>query len=307
MKHKVFGWLLSGALSLSSVPPTLACAFHGYTPNPTLVDLLMMTEQVVIAELDPSQPNRYRPLEVLMGPDITDIPITVSTSIAKTLSTRPSARVLLARDGAYGPWVVLTVLDQRLHEVLSHVIERQSALINGGDEERLALFASLLNDSSDDVRRLSLQELDRVPYSALREVRLPSIANLKRDLETGDEGLMPIRILLAGLSQDQSFSPFLLEELDMAVNGDIAYMGAYATALIELNRQDAVLGILDRYVANKAQPLDRRTKILEALSIQHKTAPRQTRREIARGVASVLHHSPELKEPAARFFGFRIR
>ncbi|MGB1178952.1 MAG: hypothetical protein ACPG4J_06775, partial [Lentibacter algarum] len=133
---------------MSNSAPSLACAFHGYTPNPTLVDLLMMTEQVVIADIDPSQPNRYRLLEVLMGPHVSDIPITVSASVTKTISQNPSARVLLARDGPYGPWQMLKVLDNRLHHVLSYVIERQSALINGGDEERLTLFVSLLNDPS---------------------------------------------------------------------------------------------------------------------------------------------------------------
>jgi len=100
MRRKIFGWLLCGALSVSNSAPTLACAFYGYTPNPTLVDLHMMTEQVVIADIDPSQPNRYRLLEVLMGPHVSDIPITVSASVTKTISKNPSARVLLARDGA---------------------------------------------------------------------------------------------------------------------------------------------------------------------------------------------------------------
>ncbi len=307
MRRKIFGWLLCGALSVSNSAPSLACAFHGYTPNPTLVDLLMMTEQVVIADIDPSQPNRYRLLEVLMGPHVSDIPITVSASVTKTISQNPSARVLLARDGPYGPWQMLKVLDNRLHHVLSHVIERQSALINGGDEERLTLFVSLLNDPSPDVHQLALQELDRAPYSALQKLIIPNIAGLKQEIETGDEGLMPIRVLLAGLTKDQSYKPFMMEELAMAVEGNVSYMGAYATALIELGGTDAVQYLIDEYLTDKAQPLDSRIKILEALSLQHKNAERKTRRAIARGVAHELHQSPELKEPATRFFGFRIR
>ena len=307
MRRKIFGWLLCGALSLGNSSPALACAFHGYTPNPTLVDLLMMTEQVVIADIDPSHPNRYRLLEVLMGPHVPDIPITVSASVTGIISKNPSARVLLARDGAYGPWLMLTVLDTRLHHVLSQVIKRQSALINGGNEERLALFVSLLNDPSPDVHRLALQELDRAPYSALQKRPIPNIVGLKQDLETGDEGLMPIRVLLAGLTKDQSFKPFMMEELAMAVEGNVSYMGAYATALIELGGADAVQYLINAYLTDKAQPLDRRIKILQALSLQHKNADRKTRREIARGVAHELHQSPELKEPAARFFGFRTR
>jgi len=307
MRNSIYGALLSGLFSLGIAGSALSCAFHGYTPNPTLVDLLLATEQAIIAEPDPADPSQYKLVEVLMGPEVAEIPIPVSAATRKALSARSSARVLLARDGAYGPWMELTVLEHRLQSVLVQVAKRQAALLNGGDKDRLALFAKLLNDPSPDVRRLSLQELDRAPYSTLRNMRLPNIQNLKRDLETRDEDLMPIRILLAGLSQDQSFSRYLSQELETAVQSDTPYMGAYATALIELDGPTAVQTILEHYLSDRAQPLERRIKILEVMSIQHKAAPRKARREIARGVASILRQSPDLKEPAASLFGLRVR
>ncbi len=307
MTNKFLGLVFAGVLSLSLTQTALACAFHGYTPNPTLVDVLLTTEQVAVARLDPAQPSRYKLVEVLMGPDVSDIPLPVAKSVRKLLAARPSRSVLLARDGAYGPWLALTILDSRLHDVVKQVTQRQSALINGGDEKRLAFFAKLLNDPSPAVGRLALQELDRAPYSALRGVKLPNIQNLKRQLETGDEELMPVRILLAGLSRNQGYSHFLSDELDMAIEGNIPYMGAYATALIELGGAKAAQEIIDHHLKPQVLPFETRVKLLQALSVQHKASPRSTRRAIARGVAELLRSSPDLKEPAAQYFGFRIR
>lgn len=304
MRNRFFGWALSALLCLGSTNTSLACAFHGYTPNPTLVDVLLATEDIALLRLDPTNSNRYKLLEILSGAEVSEFPIPVTASIRKLLTERPSASLLVARDGAYGPWMALTILDPGFEKIVKKVVERQSELLIGGDDARVALFAKLLNSPNLAVNALALQELDRAPYSALRAARLPKLQNLKRELETGDEAFMPIRVLLAGLSRDQSLSSFLSEELDMAIEGNIPYMGAYATALIELNGKAAVRDILDRYLAPRALPLETRTKLLEALSVQHKAAPRATRREIAKGVAELLRTSPDLKEPAARFFGF---
>ena len=305
MKNRVLGWALSGILCLSAGEATWACAFHGYTPDPTLVDVLLATEQVAVVRLDPANPSRYTLLQVLAGPDVSEFPIPVTDSIRRTLVARPSASLLVARDGAYGPWMALTILDPRFQKVITRVVERQADLLNGGDDARLALFAKLLNSESAAVRHLALQELDRVAYSSLRTARIPKVQGLQRALETGDEELMPVRVLLAGLSGDQSYSSFLSGELDMAVEGRLPYMGAYATALIELNGKSAVQEIIDRYLKPRVLPLETRTKLLEALSVQHKAAPRSTRREIARDIAELLRDSPDLREPAARFFGLR--
>ena len=303
--NRACGWVLSGLLSLGAAQNAAACAFHGYTPDPTLVDILLGTEQVVIARLDPSDPSRYAPVEALMGPDALDLPLAVGAETRAKLLGRPAATVLLARDGAYGPWLELAVLDDRYREVVDQILQRQSAWILGGDEERLQLFAGLLNDPNPDLRRLALRELDRADYSVLQDVRLPRINDLRQDLESGDADMAPIRVLLAGLSRDPSFGGYLSEELDAAVGRALPYMGAYATAMIELEGETAVRTIMERHLMTKSLSVGTREKLLEAFAIQHQTAPRSTRRAIARGVAELLRHSPELAGATARQFGFR--
>ena len=284
-----------------------ACAFHGYTPNPTLIDILLATEQVVIARPTQSRPNRYMPLETLAGPDVSNIPISVDPSVPPLLDGKPASTVLLARDGLYGPWLEIAVVDERYRKFVTGILEHQPELLLGDDKKRLQLFSTLVNDENPDIRRLALQELDRAPYGDLKRLSLPKIPNLRQDLAQGEQDLMPIRVLLAGLSQDASYARYLASELDAAIQQDVPFMGAYATALIELEGQSAVQDVLQRLEQVDEQSDGVREKLLQALAIQYKTAPVPTRRAISRGVAKLLRASPELEEVAARQFGFRSR
>ncbi|MEM7753641.1 MAG: hypothetical protein AAF230_09520, partial [Pseudomonadota bacterium] len=223
---------LSGLLSLWLGQTALGCAFHGYTPDPTLVDVLYATEHAVLARLDPSRPNHYVPFETLVGPEASTIPVAGDAGTRSRLLHAPSQTVLLARDGAYGPWLELAVLDGRFRDVVTHVLAQQSHWRWGGEAARAQHFAALVNDPNPDIERLALQELDRVPYTTLKALDRPELIGLRQALESIDDDLMPIRVLLAGLSKDRRFSPYLRAELDTAVLNDVPYLGAYATALI---------------------------------------------------------------------------
>lgn len=124
-------------------------------------------------------------------------------------------------------------------------------------------------------------------------------------MENTADDVTPIRILLAGLSEDQSFAPILSAGLDDAIRNDVAYLGAYATALIELNGTFAVEQLLTRYIASDRLSPDTREKLLSALAVQHKAGDRDTRRSIVRGVAALVRQRPELSDPVARQFGIR--
>ncbi len=300
----ITAWLLGGMISLAAGQSAEACAFHGYVPDPTLVDILLATEHIVVARPDPADPSRYKPIKALLGPDTASVPVGVSPATRARLSEQTTQTVLLARDGAYGSWLELAVLDDRFRGVIDHVVEHQIEWSFGADAERLSMFSSYLNDPNPDLRRLALQELDRAPYGALRAARLPQIPTLKQDLKSGDSDLLPIRILLAGLSQDPEFGPYMSKELDAAIARDLPYLGAYATAWIELEGKTAAQAILDRITEGEALTLDTRLRLLEALALQHTHAPASTRRVIARGVAELLRSTPDLREAAATQFGF---
>ena len=301
MAHKIFGWILSGAIALNN--GASACAFHGYTPNPTLVDVLLATEQAVIARPDPARPSRYIAVETLLGPEA-EVSLNIASQHRAPLSRSRDAVMLLARDGAYGPWVEVRLLDPGLRAIVGQVIKRQSAWVWGGDGARLAHFAAYVNDPNPKVRHLALRELDRAPYSDLRQLRLPEIRNLRRDLTGGEADLRPIRALLAGLSRDRAFGDLLAGELDAALRNDLPYMGAYATALIEQWGERGVQLIIARYLTAPRVSAAAKEKLLQALALQHKTARGSTRRMISREMAALLRAHPALEAPAARQFGY---
>jgi hypothetical protein len=304
-RRKISGLLVTGALSLGTAQHALACAFHGYIPDPTLVDILLGTEQVVIAQPRSSDPDRYVILETLLGPDGIEIPLTVSPETREDLEEGDGDTVLIARDGAYGPWLELAVMDDRYRQIVEQVIARQSTWVFGGDEERFQMFAALANDPNPAIRYLALGELDRADYSILRELDIPQIDSLRAEVTIADDGLRPIRVLLAGLSDDQSYVELLKQEMSVAVADNRPYLGAYATALIELQGPRAVQSIVQHHFADETLPLETHERLMEAFAIKNQTADMITKQAILNGVDEVLFNAPQLAGAAARQFGFR--
>lgn len=169
---------IGSVLGLASARIAAACAFHGYTPDPTLVDVLLSTEQVVIARLSDADAERYTPVTALMGPAGVEIDLPVSADIRTHLLSLPETMVLLARDGAYGPWLELATLDPDYRSVIDHVLAYQSKWLLGGDAQRAQYFAGLVNAPNPDLRDLALRELDRAPYGILKGIQRPAVDGL---------------------------------------------------------------------------------------------------------------------------------
>ena len=298
-----YGTTLTALLWASGSASTWACAFHGYTPNPTLVDLLLTTEHAVIARPAPTGQQQYRTVEALIGPAVEEIALSGDGGSGNAALASANAEVLFARDGAYGPWMPIAVMDSRFRGVVDVVMQRQAAWQSGRDADRLSFFAAYVNDPNPDLRHLALRELDRVDYATLQGTRLPQIKNLRRDLATGGDDLRPIRILLAGLSGDRGYSDTLAEGLAQAVARDLPYLGAYATALVELEGPAGVHHIAEKHLVPDHLLWGAREKLLQALFIQHRSAPPATRQAITRELARLSRGNPDFAEAAERQFG----
>jgi hypothetical protein len=214
-----------------------------------------------------------------------------------------AATALLVRDGAYGPWTEAALLDTRYRNVIDTVIQNQSAWQLGQDRGRARLFAALVNDTNPDLQRLALQELDRLPYPMLKELRVPPLRTLMQDIVTGDPDQRPIRILLAGLSGDRSFAAPLANALHNAVLQDTAHLGAYVTALIELQGAAAVEAIVAHYLMPGHMTQSVQDKLLDALALQYRAARSATRRSIAREVAALVRRNPAMADRVIAQFG----
>ena len=231
----------------------VACAFHTYTPNPTLIDRLYDSEQVVLARPDPGAPQRLVPFAALAGElEYVELPPGLSAETARALRGTRDAAVLFARDGAYGPWLQLAVLDPAQRDVVDTALARRDDWERGTGLDRQRYFARQLASPSPGVRRLALLELDRLDYDALRSLGPRPGAAVTADVAAGDPDLRPIRVLLAGLSGDPAVRAPLEAGFADAVARDLRYLGAYATALIELDRGDAVRRLVAAPLSNAA-------------------------------------------------------
>ena len=295
-------WALAAALTLGS-GGAHACAFHGYTPNPTLVDVLLATEQVALGKPVAGEAGQYKVVQTLAGPSLTEVEVPPGWR----LTTPQADLVLLARDGAYGHWLPLAVMEDGFAHVLTQVMAQQSNWIYGDDGPRLRFFARLINDPNPQVRKLALEELDRVPYAALRAAPLGKVQRLPQDLASGDEELLPIRVLLAGLSKDRAYAEYLTAELDKAVGQDLPYLGAYAVALIELNGKAGVQRIFEEYLERGDLPESTQARLVQALALQYRNGPRGTRRMIGDKMATHARRSPQLARLAREHFALGSR
>jgi hypothetical protein len=300
--RRQLAWVLAVALTLGA-GGAQACAFHGYTPNPTLVDVLLATEQVALGQPVPGRAGHYRVRQTLAGPPLTEVEVPPGWR----LNTPQDGLVLLARDGAYGHWLPLAVMEERFAQVITQVMAQQSNWIYGDDGPRLRFFARLVNDPNQQLRDLALQELDRVPYATLRAAPLPKVQRLPQDLASGDEALLPIRVLLAGLSKDRAFAGYLRAELDKAVGQDLPYLGAFAVALTELEGKAGVQRIFEEYLQPETLPESTQARLVQALALQYRNGPRDTRRMIGREMAAHSRRSPQLARLAKEHFALGSR
>ncbi len=294
---------LCAGLAVALPHHTAACAFHGYTPNPTLVDMLLGTEQVALARLAPGDPTRFRVTETLAGPPVSDPPLTPQSRTRQKLAGDTRTQVLIARDGAYGPWRELAVLDPEYHAVIRQVMHHQPAWQLGDDSTRLAFFARFVNAAAPDLRQLALDEMDRVSYASLKAQRLPAVAGLRRALQDGSADRQPVLTLLAGLSGDGTLAPLVRNGLDRAVRDGSATLGAYVVALIELEGAPAVRDIAARHLAAPGLAPVTRDRLLQAMAIQYRNAAAPVRRAIAQQIAQLSRTSPEMASAAAAQFG----
>lgn len=293
---------------LLTASATLGCGFHNYTPQPTLVERLMSSDHIVLARQAEDDPFRYSATRTLEGSaETADIPLLVDSATRRRLAADPSAQVLIARDGAYGPWQRLAYVDAALRPVLDSVMTRLPDWELGGDEDRFALFASLLTHPDAQVSRLALRELDQADYALLRELDAPIDAErmLARLDAVAESDLKPIRILLLGLSGDRRALARLKSGVAGTAGTGGTYLGAYATAWIELAGPQAAAELAERYLTRPDLPAQDRESLAEALAIHSQTGIDVTVGRIHAVLAQTLAAHPDLAPHVARRFGAR--
>lgn len=294
------------AVGLMAATAAVPCGFHNYAPQPTMVDRLLSSDDIVLARSTPSNPFRFEVVEALEGSFTTpEIPFLVDSSTRRRFALDAGAAVLFARDGAYGPWVRLAYVDAAMAQVLDTVMERLPSWELEGDNDRFQYFASLMGHPDDRIQSLALRELDQADYRVLRNLDLridPGRIRTHLNLPT-ETDLKAIRILLLGLSGDIQLRTQLVNGVQYSVTSEGKYLGAYTTALIELVGPEAVTELAANYLTNREISIFARELMIEALALNRGTDNNGLDEAIFGAIHSALWVDPELAGGVARQFG----
>ncbi|KAE9625554.1 hypothetical protein [Parasedimentitalea maritima] len=306
MRRTVLAPFLVGSLLVPSLGNP--CGFHNYTPQPTLVDRLLGSDQIVLARSSPSNPFQFKAYQALEG-DLgsSEIPFLVDSITRRRFALDANTAVLFARDGAYGPWKRLAIVDAVLAPVLSSVMEKLPAWELGNDNDRFRYFASLIGHPDDRIHKLALRELDQADYSVLQGLNLTIepqrlLVRFNAPIETEYKA---IRVLLLGLSGDTQLRRWLEKGVENSIRSEGRYLGAYSTALIELAGPETVIDLAKNYLTNPEISLVAKELLFEAIALHGGSDDIAMETSILQAITSALWLDAQLAGPVARQFGSR--
>lgn len=295
-------------LSMVSSTAVLACGFHNYAPQPAFVDRMLASDQVVLARPDRANPFRYTATERLLGDGaLSDIPYLVDSTSRRKLASDRDAAVLFARSAVDGTWHRTAFVDSATEPVVRTVIEKLPQWSQKTDTARFQFFASLADHPDATIHQMALRELDLAPYGVLRD--LPIIVDETRLSQPLDDPtqqqLKPIRILLLGLSGAQDIAAGFIAGLDRQVRVEGSTLGAYATALIELEGADAIDAYIVPHLKDPQASLLVREVLIQAMSMHAGSDDADLEKSIVSSVRQALALEPALMGAVVRNFGWR--
>ena len=286
-----------------------ACAFHSYKPENTVIDWLLKAEHLVTARASQQDDYTYQVAETLRdgeGP----VPITwlADGATRNRLAANPDDALLFAYDVSSEKWRNVAYLSTAFRQVVDDVLTQEQDWGTQFHAARFRFFEDLLDHTDPAIRGLAIAEIDKAPYALLKTMAVkPSADRLLSDLWSPDDyQYQAIRILLLGLTGAPEARAEILAFVDRTADWDWARnLGAYSTALVEI---DGVAGVelLDAtLLSDHRQPLDKLEMVVEALAIHHGVGPRAVRDGIARALDRLVRERPQAAPLIARQFGSR--
>ena len=118
---------------------------------------------------------------------------------------------------------------------------------------------------------------------------------------------LPIRVLLLGLSRDDAARAEIRRRIRQWADADTAaYLGVYATALVEIDGAEGI-GLLEKlyFAPDAAQSSEKLEAVIEALAIHRGVGGADRKRQIRGALVALLARRPETAAILARQLGSR--
>ncbi len=286
--------ILIGGLTPSSA---IACAFHGYEPQPTLVERMISADHVVLARPAEENAFRYEVTDALQSTGTSVVlPMLVDSSTRRLLRQQPNAQVLFARDADTEVWHRLITVDASFAPILKTIQDRLPEW-EQAPKMRASYFASHLNHSDTRIRTLALRELDLADYGTLKALNLDVDAKaLQSQLDAITEmDLRAIRILLMGLAPaTPELSTFMRFRLTQGLAHESEMLGAYALSLIELEGVGGIHWLDATLITSPQNTYGTRSALVQALAMHFETGDAELRRTISDVLSARVVFDPGL-------------
>lgn len=284
-----------------------ACAFHGYSPEQTLVDRVIASPNVVLARPAPNNPYAFAPTRTLRGTAPDSLPTLVSSVYRKRLALNPEDTVLFVQED--GEWNLAAYTPPDYQDIVITALENAGEWKDTYTRDWLELFATLLTDDDPDLRQLALREVDKAPYALLREITAPlPVEQMVDDLWTL-EGFtfQSIHVLLLGISDSDIARAEVKDFLTRTQSLPWANtLGAFSVAEIELNGVQGVETLRDLYLTDPGQSLEKLEQVIEAFAIQSGVDhPKDLAAALDAAMGDMLRARPDAAAALARQFGSR--
>ena len=308
-KHIVAGSLflccVFAILSFSSLAN--ACAICVPYPTKTAADYIVESETVVLARENPDKPWSYIPVETLKGKtNFSPIDTFLNSPTRRLLEIYPERGVVFVQDTKdKTKWRGLGFADQEYEEMIREIIQRaphwqQSGTLN---ESRLAFFANYLGHENRDLHELAYLEIGRAPYGQIKHLdtkwSLSQIRALLRNPVYVE--WFPLAILMLAHNRDMSDRDYIIGKFSSKANfGLTNNLSAWATALIEIREDAAIVEIEEKYFRSSTRSREELVAIIAALSEHGSNGHTHLLDQIVQSYSILLDYHPQMASYVAK-------
>lgn len=323
---RVTHYLIGVTLSFLSMFGGLAEACMVCIPFPqdTVADHLVSAKVVVLARENPKKPFSYIAVEVLKGDlDTPEIELFLDSTKRRLLALNPDRFVVLALEDTAlpqgsGGWHLSpsdTDSSRSLWRSLGYASPRYEAVVReilaqaprwrerAGGERRATYFMHYLADPEPAIRELAYLEVGRASYDTIRQAdRFVSADQLSVFLAGPQylEWRAPF-ILLLGVNAKPNEKDLIRGAMERRARFDLTLnLSAWATALIEIDGEEAIAWLEKAYLRDPTRDPDTVLEITNALSVHGYSQRSGLRKRIAESYEVLIKTHSSLAGWAAR-------
>ena len=283
----------------------LACMVCIPFPEDTATDQLLGADVVVLARENPGQPFSYLAVEVLKGDlDEPAIDLFVDSSTRRRLALQPDHAVVLTLDAGSKQWRSAGYANAPYQALVREILARApSWSLSNRAQSRATFFLPYLADADPRVHELAYLEVGRASYDTIRraDAMVPA-AQVHRFLANQQYlEWHALYILLLGVDANPAEAEAIRAEMASSAGFDAKLnLGAWATALIEVDGADAIDWLETTYLGAPGRDPDTVLEIVKALSVHGARQDSGLRERIADSYGVLIKSHPSLAGWAAR-------